>query len=131
MVAYRSLSKGLHINTSMTRPLCTSCRGNPVAINYRSGDKVRYRKVCGSCARKGKRSKTTVAAWQRVGYTKKTVCEKCGFKCKNPQQMFVYYLDGNLKNNDWMNLKTICANCRIEVNDSRTTWRESPLVADY
>jgi hypothetical protein len=131
MVSYRSLSKGLYINTSMTRPLCTACRGNPVAINYKSGDKVRYRRVCGSCARKGKRGKTTVAAWQRAGYTKKPVCERCGFKCKNPQQMFVYYLDGNLKNNDWMNLKTICANCSIDINNSKSGWKQSPLTPDF
>jgi hypothetical protein len=131
MVAYRSLSKGLYINTSMTRPLCNACKGNPVAINYRSGDKIRYRKVCASCARKGKRGKSAAAAWQRAGYTKKSVCDRCGFKCKNPAQMFVYYLDGNLKNNDWANLKTVCANCRIEVNDSRTTWRESTLTPDF
>ena len=115
----------------MTRPLCNACKGNPVAINYRSGDKIRYRKVCASCARKGKRGKSAAAAWQRAGYTKKSACDRCGFKCKNSAQMFVYYLDGNLKNNDWANLKTVCANCRIEVNDSRTTWRESPLTPDF
>jgi hypothetical protein len=131
MVAYRSLSKGLYINNSMTRPLCIACHGNPVAINYRSGDKIRYRKVCASCARKGKRGKTPAAAWQRTGYTKKLACDKCGFKSKNSRQFFVYYIDGNLKNNDWANLKTVCANCRIDINDSRTTWRESPLTPDF
>ena len=115
----------------MTRPLCTACRGNPVAINYRSGDKVRYRKVCSACARKGKRGKTTVAAWQRAGYTKKSQCEKCGFKCKTLQQMFVYYLDGNLKNNDWMNLKSVCANCSIDINSGKTGWKQSPLTPDF
>ena len=131
MVCYRSLSKDLYINTSMTRPLCTACRGNPVAINYRSGDKIRYRRVCGACARKGKRGKTSVSAWQRAGYTKKPVCERCGFKSKTPHQMLVYYLDGNLKNNDWMNLKTICANCSIDINNSKTGWKQSPLTPDF
>jgi hypothetical protein len=115
----------------MDRPLCIACHGNPVAINYRSGDKIRYRKVCAACSRKGKRGKAQAMAWQRAGYTKKTICDKCGFKAKKLTQMFVFYLDGNLKNNDWLNLKTVCANCRIEVNDSKTTWKESPLTPDF
>lgn len=131
MVAYRSLSKGLYINTCMDRPLCVACHGNLVAINYRSGDKIRYRKVCAACARKGKKGKSPASGWQRAGYTKKLACDKCGFKSKNSRQFFVYYIDGNLKNNDWMNLKTVCANCRIDINDGRTTWKESPLTPDF
>jgi hypothetical protein len=45
--------------------------------------------------------------------------------------MFVYYLDGNLKNNDWMNLKTVCANCSININLSKTGWKQSPLTPDF
>ena len=114
----------------MNRPLCSVCNGNPAAINYRSGDKIRYRKVCASCARKGKRARG-LPAWVKYGYKKKPACEKCGFKCKIPQQMFVYYLDGNLKNNDWANLKTICANCSIDINSNKTTWKQSPLTPDF
>lgn len=130
MGAYHALSKGLHINICMDRPLCAACNGNLVAINYYSGDKIRYRKVCDSCLRKGKKGKTPVPAWQRAGYTKKSVCERCNFKSKHQEQLYVFYLDGNLKNNDWLNLKTVCANCRIDIHKSKTTWRESPLIAD-
>jgi len=121
------------INIYMDRPLCASCHGNPVAINYKSGDKVRYRKICNACINKGKKGKPAAAAWQRAGYTKKPACEKCNFKSKHTEQLFVFYLDGNLKNNNWSNLKTVCANCRIEINKAKikTTWRESPLSADY
>ena len=115
----------------MNRPLCSACHGNPVAINYRSGEKIRYRRVCGACVRKGKKGKQPRPAWQRSGYTKKLMCEKCGFKPRLAVQMFVYYVDGNLKNNDWTNLKTVCANCRIEINGVRTTWLESPIVPDF
>ena len=114
----------------MNRPLCTSCFGNPAAINYKSGDKIRYRRVCASCARKGKKTRVS-PAWIKAGYKKKLVCERCNFKAKNLQQIFVYYIDGNLKNNSWTNLRSVCANCRIELNLSKTTWRESPLIADY
>lgn len=114
----------------MNRPLCIACHGNPAAINYRSGDKIRYRKVCASCLRKGKKGKEK-PAWVKAGYKKKLVCERCNYKAKIPNLIFVFYLDGNLKNNNWANLKSVCANCRIELGNSKTTWRESPLIADY
>lgn len=114
----------------MERPLCSVCHGNFAAINYRAGDKIRYRKLCSSCSRKGKKVKET-PGWIRAGYKKKLVCERCNFKAKLSRQMFVFHIDGNLKNNDWLNLRSVCANCRIEINDTKTTWRESPLIADY
>lgn len=114
----------------MNRPLCSACRGNPAAINYKSGDKIRYRKVCASCSRKGKRGKE-IPAWVKAGYKKKSICERCNFKAKSANQLFVFHIDGNLKNNDWTNLRSVCANCRIELNNTKTTWRESPLIADY
>jgi hypothetical protein len=126
---YRCLSKGLLINKRMQRPLCPTCHGNPVAINYYSKGKVRYRKQCSSCARQGKRGRQ-VAGWLRAGYKKKLTCERCGFKAKHKQQMFVFYVDGNLKNNNWINLKSVCANCRIELQETVNTWVESPLSTD-
>lgn len=114
----------------MSRPLCSSCHGNYAAINYKSGDKIRYRRVCASCARKGKKGKV-ISGWLKAGYKKKMVCERCAFKAKTNNQMFVFHIDGNLKNNDWSNLRTVCANCRIDIHNSKTTWRESPLIADY
>jgi hypothetical protein len=114
----------------MNRPLCSSCRGNPAAVNYKSGNKTYYRKICASCSRKGKRIKE-MPGWTRTGYKKKLTCERCNFVAKTPQQIFVFYIDGNLKNNIWSNLRCVCANCRIELNQGKTTWRESPLTPDY
>ena len=130
MGGYRCLSKGFDLNTAMNRPLCNICRGNLVAINYYSGDKIRYRKLCASCLRKGKKSRE-IPAWVKAGYKKKLNCEKCNYKAKLASQIFVFYIDGNLKNNDWTNLRSVCANCRIELHSSKTTWRESTLVTDY
>jgi len=45
--------------------------------------------------------------------------------------MRVYYVDGNLKNNDWNNLKTICLNCQAAVLDAKLGWKPSDLVADF
>lgn len=118
------------VNKTMHRPLCLACHGNPVAINYRSGTKIRYRKLCSSCNRKGKQIKT-LPGWVKAGYKKRNHCEKCNFNAKFANQIFVFYIDGNLKNNDWTNLRSVCANCRIEVHNSKTTWKESPLIVDY
>ena len=95
----------------MQRPLCVQCNGNPAAVNYKLGNKTYYRKICASCARKGRRVKE-IPGWTRTGYKKKLTCERCNFKAKTSNQMFVFY-------------------CRIELNSNKTTWRESPLVADY
>lgn len=114
----------------MQRPLCNTCCGNPAAVNYKLGDKTYYRKTCAGCARKHKRTKE-LPGWAKNGYKKKLTCERCNFKAHTLHQIFVYYIDGNLKNNNWLNLRSVCANCRIDINQGKTTWRESPLVADY
>ena len=114
----------------MQRPLCSQCQGNPAAVNYKLGDKTYYRKICASCARKGRRVKQ-MPGWTKTGYKKKLVCERCNFKAKTTNQMFVFYIDGNLKNNNWVNLRSVCANCRIELNSAKTTWKESTIIANY
>lgn len=113
------------------RPLCPSCNHRPVAINCRIGKKTYYRKVCDVCSRKGTKKRIPPPAWHLAGYTKKQVCEKCGFKAKYPEQLGVFYLDGNLKNNNWLNLKTVCLNCATEVNKSKLPWRAAPLKPDF
>lgn len=115
----------------MKRPLCQSCNLNFAAVNYHSNGKTRYRKLCESCLRKGKKIKS-VPAWYKAGYRKKPVCDKCGFRSKYPeQQMSVFHLDGNLKNVGEFNLKTVCLNCRVELHQSNSLWRESPIIPDF
>lgn len=112
------------------RALCPSCTARPVAVNRHIGDKIYYRKQCDHCLREG-RSGRQPTAWQRVGYKKKPVCEKCGFKAKFPEQLNVFYVDGNLKNNNHFNLKTVCLNCQPEVYRSRLSWKPAPLIPDF
>lgn len=115
----------------MTRPLCSSCNSNLCAVNYHSNGKIRYRKLCDSCLRKGKKSKQ-VPAWYKAGYRKKAVCDRCGFRARYPEpQMSVFHLDGNLKNTNEFNLKSICLNCRVELQLSGSVWRESPIIPDF
>ena len=113
------------------RNLCPTCENRLVAVNKHVGDRIYYRKQCDACLRKGKKLRPKPAAWAKAGYTKKLVCEKCSFKAKMEQQMFVFHLDGNLKNTDWLNLKTVCANCRTELLNSKTGWKQSPLTPDF
>lgn len=113
------------------RKLCPTCGQRPVAVNCVKNDQRYYRKQCDVCLRVGKKVRPDIPAWTRSGYTKKSVCEKCGFKAKHPEQLGVFYVDGNLKNNNWLNLKTICLNCQQEVYKSRLAWKQAPLVPDF
>lgn len=113
------------------RKLCPVCRANPVAVNYVKDEVTHYRSSCTACIRKGKKLKPVPPAWAVSGYKKKPQCEKCGFKFKFLEQSNVFYVDGNLKNNNWANLKTICLNCQQELYKSKVGWKASPIVPDF
>lgn len=116
----------------LKRDLCPICHSNPVAVNYVRDGVTHYRNSCASCIRKRKKLKPQPPAWVRTGYKKKAWCELCNFHAKNPvKQLFVYHVDGNLKNNDWANLKTICANCQIDILGSRLPWKPAPIIPDF
>lgn len=116
----------------MFRPICTTCKENPAAINYKQGEITHFRTQCAICIRKKKNLKPQPPAWLKSGYRKKSKCDKCGFIASNVKsQMRVYHVDGNLKNTDWTNLKTICLNCQAAIQDSKTTWKPADLIADY
>ena len=115
----------------LKRDLCPICLENPVAVNYVKDGLRHYRNSCSSCLRKGRRLKV-VPLWAKTGYKKTERCEMCNFKAKIPtKQLFVYHIDGNLKNNNWHNLKTVCANCRIELASNRIAWKPATIVPDF
>lgn len=111
------------------RKICPSCKKKLVAINYYKNGKVHYRDRCDPCTRANKQH--LPPTWIKSGYKKKEACEKCRFRFKFPEQAFVYHIDGNVENADWLNLKTICANCQIELAHSKLKWKPSSLVADF
>jgi hypothetical protein len=115
----------------LKRDLCPVCMDSLVAINYIRDGIRHYRNTCSSCIRKGKKIKEPQPLWVKSGYKKKERCEMCNFKAKTPKQLFVYYVDGNLKNNNAFNLKTICANCKIELAGTRLPWKPAPIVPDF
>lgn len=113
------------------RKLCPNCKQRPIAINYIRNGEYHYRKFCDVCGRLRKKLAPKRSAWVLSGYKKKPHCEKCGFRAQFPEQLGVYYLDGNLKNNQWHNLKTLCLNCQVEVAKLRLPWRQDPLEPDF
>jgi len=113
------------------RPLCPTCNLRPVAINSHRGERTYYRKVCDACSRTGRKLKPDAPTWAKSGYVKKPQCDKCGFKFKLIEQSNVFYVDGNLKNNNWHNLKTVCLNCQQELYRGRISWKPSPIVPDF
>jgi hypothetical protein len=113
------------------RPLCSACNKKPAAVNYRKDNKIYYRSRCDGCIRKKKSIPAPKPGWLKTGYKKKTQCERCGFKAKYKEQMFVYHIDGNLNNTALSNLKTVCANCQIEVAKEGLGWRQGDLVPDF
>ena len=42
---------------------------------------------------------------------KKNKCEKCGFIAEDTCQLDIIYKDGNIKNKEKSNMRTLCANC--------------------
>lgn len=110
------------------RKLCKICQQRPVAINYKKGDKLFYRSKCDHCARGYTKSKPL---WEAHGYKKKNTCDKCGYTSKYPEQFNVYFLDGNLKNFKYTNMKTICANCQRILFREGVQWRQGDLTPDF
>ena len=88
------------------RPLCNNCKvslAKPNGVSKHGFKK--WHKYCASCAKAAYNSKS--------GYLlhKKNKCEKCGFIPEDKCQLDVIYKDGNKKNKEKSNIKTICANC--------------------
>ena len=113
------------------RPLCKSCGKRPCAVNYHKADITHYRNRCSGCIRRNAKLRPQQPTWFIHGYRKKHQCEKCGFKAKYKEQLFVYYVDGNLNNFNPYNLKTVCSNCQIEISKEGLGWARGDIIPDY
>ena len=114
----------------MIRPICKSCNKNHCAINYVRKEKTYFRSLCDECGRKKNKKKPRIPKWQKAGYKKKTTCDLCGFKATYATQMTVFYVDGNLENNEFINLRTICLNCVEVLKRKDVTWKRGDLQVD-
>jgi hypothetical protein len=112
------------------RPLCLACNQRPRAVAYHRNDKIQYRRLCEHCICRGRKIKTPEPRWKIAGYKKKTVCDRCGFRAKYSAQLLVFYVDGNMNNNNLRNLKTICQNCVVEIAKIDLPWQPGDLEAD-
>lgn len=116
---------------ALTRPICKLCNKNPRAINYIRKEKTYYRTICDECGSKKVKSKPKRNNWEKAGYKKKSSCDICGFKCLYQTQMTVFHIDGDLKNTNFSNLRTICLNCVEVVKRKEITWKRGDLQVDY
>lgn len=114
----------------MDRPICPACQQRFCAVNYYSATGVHYRSRCEQCIKRNRKVKVPVPRWQSKGYKKKFMCDRCGFRAKYSAQLLVYYIDGNLNNNNIRNLKTICQNCVVEIPRLDLPWKPGDLEPD-
>jgi hypothetical protein len=110
------------------RPLCKTCDSRPVAINYRKGERVFYRSQCDHCASGRGRG---MPLWYLSGYRMKTKCDRCGFTSQHAEQFNVFYIDGEPKNCQISNLKTVCANCQRILHKLKLPWKQGDLTPDF
>ena len=131
IIKYWFLKKPLEpLNTIMNKSLCNICHMHPVTVNYVRKDKTYYRKVCYYCIKKLKTQKELPKQLlKKSGYKKKTVCDRCNFKSKTPDQMKIHYKDDNNLNLSVNNLRSYCLNCITEIaSDPRS---DHDVLADY
>ena len=112
------------------RPLCQVCNKNLAAINGYHNDKIYYRRVCGSCGRKGRKIKPVEPRWRASGYKKKNTCDRCAFKARHSSQLMVYHVNGDLNDCELRNLKTVCLNCAALITRQDLPWRAGDLEPD-
>jgi hypothetical protein len=121
---------GFTVNISM-RPMCLACNQRPRAVAYtKSNGDTQYRQLCTHCIRRGKKIRPPEPQWRLAGYNKKILCDRCAFKAKYSAQLLVFHVDGNLKNNNLRNLKTVCQNCVIEIAKLDLPWQVGDLEPD-
>ena len=117
--------------TYNVRPMCMECKAKPRAYAYKKKDRIYWRRLCDTCNRKKSQKRIGgITPLQRSGYKKRRKCELCGFKAQDQSQLDVFFVDGNLRNVNETNLKTVCANCQRLQGVRRLGWRVGDLVAD-
>ena len=116
----------------MQRPVCKACHKRLCAVNYIKHDVKHYRSRCQACINRKRKIAVPKPRWLSQGYTKKRVCDMCGFRSKVNSQIVVYHQDGNLNNSNLLNLRSICLNCSelLQKQDSVAQIGDLDLVAD-
>jgi SRSO17 transposase len=113
----------------MERPLCSECKKQPCAVNYKKQGKTFYRSKCNKC--NGKRKKPYVPRWRQKGYKQKTVCDRCGFRAKYPSQIVVFHINGDLNDATITNLSSVCLKCVVDIDKQDLPWKQGDLTQDF
>lgn len=88
------------------RPLCANCRVNLSKPNGKSKKGfTKWHKYCAPCSKQLYNPRFSHLK------NKKLKCEGCGFVPQDMCQLDLIFKDGNRKNRELKNLKTLCANC--------------------
>jgi protein-arginine kinase activator protein McsA len=115
----------------MIKKMCQICNKHQVTVNYVRNGKTYYRKICYHCIKqKNKNKDQATQLLKRSGYKKKTVCDRCGFKSKTPEQIRIHFRDQNSYNVSISNLRSYCFNCSIEVVNNPAADKQT-IFADY
>ena len=122
---------GLNMYMNKIRPICKECNKNFRAVNYIKEGVTHYRSICDDCGKKKSKVKSKQSSWEKAGYKKKPVCDICGFRSIYPSQLTVFHIDGDLRNANFTNLRSICLNCVEVVKRKEVTWKRGDLQVDY
>jgi hypothetical protein len=129
-VGFKSLCKGFVLNITMNRPICKACNQFPAAVNYKKAGKTHYRSRCAVCINKFRKIKVPTPRWMLRGYKKRVVCDICKFRAKHGSQVQVFHIDGNLNNNELINLRSVCLNCSAIIQRQDSTWKPGDIAPD-
>jgi hypothetical protein len=125
------LEEEISDNIANLRSICKECNKNFRAVNYIRAGVKHYRSICDECGKKKAKKAKRFTAWEKAGYKKKPICDVCGFRSVYPTQMTVFHIDGDLRNVNFNNLRSICLNCVEVVKRRQVTWKRGDLQVDY
>ena len=114
----------------MKRPICSACSYGTCAINYKRHGKTYFRSRCLACINRGRKKKVPTPRWLLSGYTKKRICDVCGYQSKHGSQIRVHHMDANLNNAELLNLRSVCLNCSALIQTQGGGWKSGDLTPD-
>lgn len=69
--------------------------------------------------------------WVRAGYKKKSKCERCGIPLYDPGVCEVHYVNGDITDNHFFNLRTICIICDYYIKHNIKKFNPDDLTPDF
>jgi len=111
----------------LDRPICQKCGKNKAKQKGMRSGRMRYGALCSGCYKRRVRIEGAIppkysaeerAALHARNYRKAPyrrylggICSRCGFVPELLCQLVIHHIDHNHRNNDPVNLQTLCHNC--------------------